>query len=97
MHEIIGTKVRDRLTGFEGYATSRTEYLLGCAQVHVQPSAKSTGEFQDGRWFDEPRLEVLDPRPNALDGKPVADFKSAADDRPRPGGDRRETPPARRV
>lgn len=54
----LGDKVKDRVTGFEGVITGAAEYLTGCRQVLVQPPAKD-GEFKEGRWIDDDRLELL--------------------------------------
>jgi len=56
----IGQRVKDRLTGFEGTVTGRCEYLTGCCQVLVQPGIKTGNEWIESRWFDEPRLEIVD-------------------------------------
>lgn len=56
----LGDKVKDRITGFEGIAISKTEYLYGCMRVQVQPiKLGKVGEPQDTRVFDEPQLEIL--------------------------------------
>lgn len=60
---MLGKKVRDKVTGFEGVVTGRVEYLTGCAQVLVQPRVKGDGEFIESRWLDEPRAEVVDEQP----------------------------------
>lgn len=52
-----GDKVKDKVTGFEGTVTGVAEYLTGCRQVLIQPPVKD-GEFKDGRWMDDGRLEV---------------------------------------
>ena len=36
----LGNKVRDKVTGMEGIAVSRVEYLNGCVQYAVQPPYK---------------------------------------------------------
>lgn len=36
----LGDKVRDKVTGYEGIATSKTEFLNGCIQVEVTPKIK---------------------------------------------------------
>lgn len=56
----LGQKAKDKVTGFSGRITGRTTYLTGCDQYLIQPTAKSEGEFQDARWFDEQRLSVFD-------------------------------------
>lgn len=62
----LGTKVRDVITGFEGMATGRAEYLTGCVQVCVSPRIGDDGKVRDSHWFDEDRLEVVDAKPIAL-------------------------------
>jgi len=36
----LGDKVKDRVTGYEGIATSKTEFLNGCIQIEVTPRLK---------------------------------------------------------
>ncbi len=48
----LGEKYRDSITGFEGAAVSRTEYLYGCVRVGLEGSTKPGESF----WFDEQRL-----------------------------------------
>ncbi len=50
----LGDKVKDSITGFEGVAVSRTEYLYGCVRVGVEGSTKPGESF----WFDEQRLST---------------------------------------
>lgn len=52
-------RVKDVITGFEGIITGHADYITGCDQFLVQPSAKD-GEWKEARWFDEKRLEVVD-------------------------------------
>ncbi len=54
----LGKKVRDKITGFEGIAIGKAEYLTGCNQYGVCPPAKD-GEIKPAQWFDEGRLEVI--------------------------------------
>jgi hypothetical protein len=55
----LGTKVRDKITGFEGIATSRTEFLYGCIRIGVTPKMDKDGRLGDVQHFDEPQLEEL--------------------------------------
>ena len=56
----LGDKVKDQITGFEGIAISRTEYLYGSVRVQVQPvKLGKSGEPQETKVFDEPQLDVL--------------------------------------
>ena len=50
----LGDKVQDSISGFEGVAVSRTEYLYGCVRVGVE-GKKKPGESY---YFDEQRLTV---------------------------------------
>lgn len=65
----LGKKYRDEITGFEGTATARTDYLYGCVRVSLEGKGND-GEPQE--WvFDEQRLVALDgslPEPTATSG-----------------------------
>ena len=53
----LGNKVRDKVTGMEGIAVSRVEYLNGCIQYAVQPPYKK-GSAEMPSWnIDEEQLE----------------------------------------
>lgn len=54
---VLGRTYRDCITGFQGVATGYVTYLTGCNQVVVSPGLNKDGEFQEGHWFDETRLE----------------------------------------
>ena len=56
----LGMKVRDRISGLVGIATSRTEFLNGCIQFVVQPKMKK-GATEIPSWnIDEKQLEAVD-------------------------------------
>ena len=55
----LGDKCRDRVTGFEGVATIRSEYISGCARVALQPPVDKEGKIPECQHFDEPMLTVL--------------------------------------
>ena len=58
--ELLGLKVRDRVTGLTGVCESICYDLYGCIQAVVRPPANTEkGEVPDGRWFDVSRLEVI--------------------------------------
>jgi hypothetical protein len=63
--KLLGLKVRDAVTGFEGVVSSVCFDLYGCVQAVVTPpmAAKDAGKLEDSRWFDTKRLAVLDSRP----------------------------------
>ena len=54
----LGLLVKDKITGFEGILTSRTEYLTGCNRYAVQPRVLKEGNLIDACWFDEDQIEV---------------------------------------
>ena len=57
----LGAAVRDRVTGFEGVAISRGEYLTGCTQYGIAP--KSTdGQIKGAEYLDWQRLEFSSER-----------------------------------
>jgi hypothetical protein len=59
----LGQKVRCIVTGFQGIATGRIEYLNGCVQYCVRPRAVAKeGEplkYPEGSWIDYQNLEVV--------------------------------------
>lgn len=62
--ELLGLKVRDKVTGLIGVVSCISYDLYGCIQAVVSPVADiEKGSVPEGRWFDVARLEVLDPTP----------------------------------
>ena len=60
----LGTKVRDKITEFEGTIIARCEYLNGCVQDQLEGEepTRPAGEI----WLDEQRLvatEVMEEQP----------------------------------
>ena len=72
----IGDRVKDVITGLEGIATGKTEYLNGCRQFYVQPEGLKDGKPIEGVWVDEQQLSVtkrgIRPNPFAGSTAPVA-------------------------
>lgn len=61
---VLGDKVRDTITGFEGIATGRTEWLTGCVRWIVEPDKLDKDKkVQQYMEFDESRLVVLRKQP----------------------------------
>lgn len=58
--QLLGLRVRDKVTGLTGICESVCYDLYGCIQAVVRPVVSDKGEMQEGRWFDVSRLEVLD-------------------------------------
>jgi hypothetical protein len=55
----LGSKVRDKVTGFTGITTGRAEYLYGCNQYNIVPPVDA-GKLGETQWFDEGRIEVIE-------------------------------------
>ena len=69
MSEIkLGSKVKDRITGFTGIAVHRTMWINGCARIGVQPiGTNKDGKTFDVETFDEPNLILLKAAPKKRD------------------------------
>lgn len=53
----LGALLQDKITLFEGIATSRIEYINGCIQYSVKPNTlDKDGKPQDAQWFDQGQL-----------------------------------------
>ncbi len=61
--ELMGFKVRDAVTGFEGVVETIAFDLYGCVQAIVKPGLDDKGQVQDGRWFDVKRLTAISDKP----------------------------------
>ncbi len=56
----LGTKIRCKVTGLEGVATSRIEYLNGCVQYGLTPKAKENeAKYPDTAYLDEDQIEII--------------------------------------
>lgn len=55
----LGKKVKDKVTGFEGIATARCEYLNGCTQYCVEPKATKEGAMLEAKYIDDSQLTVV--------------------------------------
>jgi heat shock protein HspQ len=60
----LGDKVRDKVSGYEGIAVARTEFINGCTQYTVQRKLKGTQELNPmgEPSIDEMCLEVIQKR-----------------------------------
>lgn len=59
----VGDVVRDKITGFTGVVTSRTEWLNGCVRFGVQSKELHEGKVVDAQHFDEVQLEEVQDAP----------------------------------
>lgn len=57
--ELLGHRVRDRVTKMEGTVTSISFDLYGCVQAIINPGKDKDGKLMECVWFDVNRLEVI--------------------------------------
>jgi len=60
MIAILGSRVKDRFTGFTGIAVGRTDWMFGCTRFCVESTELKDGKPVEQQWFDEQRLMVVD-------------------------------------
>lgn len=56
----LGSRVKDKITGFEGIAIASVTYLTGCEQIGITPPLDKDGKLVETQYFDITRLEVID-------------------------------------
>ena len=56
---VLGNKVRDIVSGFEGIATAKVDFLNGCTQICVRPKSQD-GKMPEGEYIDINQLEYVD-------------------------------------
>lgn len=56
----LGTKVKDKVSGYEGIAICRSVFLNGCIRITVQAPVDKEGKIPADAWFDEQQLEIVD-------------------------------------
>lgn len=55
----LGSKVKCKITGFEGVATAKIEYINGCVQYCVKPRIGADGTMPEGSYIDVQQLDVI--------------------------------------
>lgn len=75
--QLLGKKVTDKVTGFNGVVTCISFDLYGCIQAIVTPEAGKAGKQEDSRWFDVQRLTVTSKTP--VMAVPNYDYGDVAD------------------
>jgi hypothetical protein len=75
--DILGKKVRDKVSGAEGVATSISFDLYGCIQVVVHPGVDKDGKQKECHWYDFARLTVLSEVP-VMDQPEFEDSRATA-------------------
>ncbi len=61
--DLLGLKVRDRVTGFKGVVDTVAFDLYGCIQAGINPGLDKEGKQMDSRWHDVSRLEATSEEP----------------------------------
>lgn len=56
----LGETLRDNVTGFQGVATGRHEYIDRCIQYSLSPPVDHDGKLPESFSFDEQRLEKVE-------------------------------------
>jgi len=56
----LGDKIRDKVSGLEGIATARLEYLNGCVQYGIGGKADKDGKIADTHYIDHTQLELVE-------------------------------------
>lgn len=75
---VLGYKVRDKITGFEGVATGYVTYISGCNQVWIAPfGLDKDGKARESHWFDEQRLEIVEGDRTVLENAKAPGFDKA--------------------
>lgn len=54
--DMMGFAFKDKITNFEGSATSVSFDIAGCVQVTLSPQVKKSGELDASVWVDAKRL-----------------------------------------
>lgn len=70
--DLLGWKVKDKVTGFTGVVTHVGLDMFGCVQAIVLPGVdtKTVHKVPDSQWFDTSRLDKVDKKP-AMNPVPI--------------------------
>lgn len=61
----LGKKYKDYITGFEGIAVARIEYITGCIQYELLPQGlQKDGKPKESKWYDQVRISKDGKGPN---------------------------------
>ena len=73
---VLGKTYRDKVSGMEGVALCRSQWMYGCERITLQPAydkTKNDGKMPDMVVFDAPSLELVrDAEPVKVDEKQKA-------------------------
>ena len=58
----LGDEVKDRITGFSGIITARTQWLTNCNTYGIKSRKLKDCKPIDALFFDEPDIELIKPK-----------------------------------
>ena len=56
----LGDRVKDKVNGFTGIATTQSKHLSGCDRMWVIPPVGADGKIVEGCWVDIDMLEIVE-------------------------------------
>jgi hypothetical protein len=74
MSKLLGSRLRDRLSGFTGIACTYTEFFNGTQQYGLQPPCGTDGKLPETQFFDAPQLELVEAASSDLRIEPNPEF-----------------------
>jgi hypothetical protein len=93
----LGSKVKDKISGFTGIAISRTVFLNGCVRIEIDPDRlNKDGDLIEGAVFDEVQLEVVKVHIKKEITKPTHGYRDTIDQRKDIRNEHRNFTPNRR-
>lgn len=57
---VLGNKYRDKVSGFTGTCTAKTEYLFTTCTSGITPEGLKDGQPIPTQWFEDGRLEPIE-------------------------------------
>lgn len=67
----FGDRAKDTVTGFTGICIATAFYSTGCNQALIQPELTSDGAWQEARWFDFERVQVVERAAMVIETSPT--------------------------
>lgn len=56
----LGSRVKDKLTGFEGLANARTNWMSGNVTINIEPTVMFEGKPVTALSFEAPRVQLIE-------------------------------------
>jgi hypothetical protein len=66
---LLGKKVKDKVSGFEGIVVGRHTFLAGCDRYSVQPPVDKDGKLPEQQTFDDPQLKIVKEKKVVIKGE----------------------------